>query len=142
MRVLVDTNVILDVLQDRKPWSKDGKVIFYAIANNRIAACITAKEAADIHFFSRKQFRKQENVDSKAREIMSKLFALFEVLDTLGIDCINALAMENGDYEDAVSMETAARSGVDCIVTRNTEHFKTSLTPVFTPAEFIKEYDL
>lgn len=139
MRVLLDTNVIVDVLQKREPWFADGREIFYAIANKQITGCITAKEAADIHFFSRRQFTGQENVDAKARQVMTKLFALFEIVDTLGIDCQNAIAIDNNDYEDAIMIESAARSGLDGIVTRNPEHFKVSPIPVYTPAEFLEQ---
>ena len=137
MRVLLDTNVIVDVLQRREPWFDDGRKIFYAIANKQITGCITAKEAVDIHFFSRKQFTGQENVDLKARQVMTKLYALFELIDTLGIDCQNAIAIENNDYEDAIMIESAVRSGLDCIVTRNPEHFKPSPLPVYLPSEFV-----
>ena len=136
MKALLDTNVIVDVLQRREPWFSDGQKIFYAVANKQITGCITAKEAADLHFFSRKQFVGQENVDLKARQVMTKLYALFELVDTLGIDCQRAIAIDNNDYEDAIMIETATRAGLDCIVTRNVEHFKTASIPVYTPAEF------
>ncbi|MBR2259913.1 MAG: PIN domain-containing protein [Blautia sp.] len=137
MRVLLDTNVIVDVLQRREPWFSDGQKIFYAVANKQIAGCITAKEAADIYFFSRKQFTGEENVDAKARQVLSKLYALFELIDTLGIDCQNALAIENNDYEDAIMIESAARVRLDGIITRNPEHFKPSSVPVYSPSEFV-----
>ena len=138
MRVLLDTNVIVDVLQRREPWYADGQVIFYAIANKRITGCITAKEAADIHFFSRKQFRGQEHVDAKARQVTAKLYALFELIDTLGDDCKNALAFNNNDYEDAIMIESGKRAGVDCIITRNPEHFAVSPVPVYSPDQFVE----
>ena len=137
MRALLDTNVIVDVLQRREPWFSDGQKIFYAIANKKIIGCITAKEAADIYFFSRKQFTGQKNVDAKARQVMTKLYALFELVDTLGIDCQNAIAIENNDYEDAIMIESAVRAGLDCIITRNPDHFKTDAIPVYSPAEFV-----
>ena len=139
MRVLLDTNVIVDVLQRRVPWFSDGQKIFYAIANNQITGCITAKEAADIHFFSRKQFSGQENVDAKARQVMTKLYALFELVDTLGIDCQNAIAIDNNNYEDAIMIESAIRAGLDGIVTRNPDHFRVSQIPVYLPAEFVQQ---
>ncbi len=139
MRILLDTNVIVDVLQRREPWFSDGQKIFYAIANKQIIGCITAKEAADIHFFSRKQFTGEENVDAKARQVIAKLYALFELIDTLGIDCQNALAIENNDYEDAIMIESAVRAGLDGIVTRNPEHFKPSAIPVYSPSEFVNK---
>lgn len=139
MRVLLDTNVIVDVLQHRDPWFEDGQKIFYAIANKQIIGCITAKEAADLHFFSRKQFVGEENVDAKTRQVMTKLYAIFELIDTLGIDCQNAIAIENKDYEDAIMMESAVRAGIDCIVSRNPDHFKPSPLPVYSPAEFVEK---
>ena len=139
MRVLLDTNVIVDVLQRREPWFSDGQKIFYAAANRQITGCITAKEATDIYFFSRKQFAGQENVDAKARQVMMKLYELFELIDTLGEDCHRAVIIENGDYEGAMMIAGAGRSGVDCIVTRNKEHFRLSPVPVYSPAEFAEK---
>ena len=80
MKVLLDTNVILDVLQKRSPWFEDGKEIFLAVAAKQIDGFITAKEAADIHFFSRKQFKGEDNIDTKVRKIISGLLALLESL--------------------------------------------------------------
>ena len=137
MRAILDTNVVVDVLQRREPWFQDGAVIFRAIANKQVTGCLTAKQIADLHFFSRKQFKGEENVDVKARQIIGKLLAIFSLIDTLGIDCQNALGNENGDYEDAVLIESAVRSGADCIVTRNPEHFKTSTVQVYAPDQFV-----
>ena len=140
MRVLIDTNVILDVLQSREPWHKEGQTIFLAVANHVMTGCITAKQAADIHFFSRKQFVGQENTDEKARKILAGIFSLFEVLDTLAEDSLNAMGITNGDYEDVMMIETAVRSGVDCIITRNTTRFTAGKVPAYTPDEFISRY--
>ena len=139
MRVLVDTNVIIDVLQSRQPWCNSGKKIFLAIANKQIIGCVTAKQIADIHYFSRKQFKEQENVDAKCRTIITKLLALFELLDTLGIDCQDAIAYENNDYEDAIMISTAVRSGVDVIVTRDSNHYKSVPIPVYTADKFLSK---
>ena len=94
MKALVDTNVILDVLQSREPWYKSGQQMFLAIANKKVIGAITAKQVADIHFFSRKQFKEQANVDEKCRAVIGKILAIFELIDTLGIDC---RAMEKGE---------------------------------------------
>lgn len=139
MRVLIDTNVIIDVLQNRKPWCISGKKIFLAIANEQIIGCVTAKQIADIHYFSRKQFKDQENVDKKCRDVITKLLALFEPLDTLGTDCQDAIAYENNDYEDAIMISTAVRSGVDAIVTRDVDHYKSAPIPVYTADEFLSK---
>ena len=139
MRVLLDTNVILDVLQKRDPWFESGRRLFLAIANNRIQGCFTAKQAADIHFFSRKQFKEETNVDEKSRQVVSKLYALFELLDTTAEDCQNALSIANNDYEDAILIAGAVREKVDCIVTRIPDHFQVSPIPAYTPDEFVRK---
>ncbi|MBO4473347.1 MAG: PIN domain-containing protein [Clostridiales bacterium] len=136
MRVLLDTNVIIDVLQKRQPWFSDAKKIFYAIANKKCVGCITAKEAADIYYFSRKQFSGEDNIDAKVRQVMMNLYSVLELIDTLSVDCQNAMAIENSDYEDAIMIASATRAGVDCIVTRNPNHFTVAPLPVMSPAEF------
>ena len=55
---------------------------------------------------------------------------------------MNALGISNNDYEDAMLIESASRSGADCIITRNTEHFQVSPIKVFTPEVFLREYPL
>ncbi len=138
MRAILDTNVVVDVLQRREPWFQDGAVIFRAIANKQVTGCLTAKQIADLHFFSRKQFKGEENVDARARQVVGKILSLFELIDTLGIDCQNALGINNGDYEDAILIESAARACVEYIVTRNPAHYKTSSVQVYSPAEFVR----
>ena len=137
MRAVLDTNVVIDVLQKREPWFQDGAIIFHAVANKQVIGCLTSKQIADLHFFSRKQFTGEENVDASARQVIGKLLFLFELIDTLGIDCQNALGINNGDYEDAILIESAARAGVDCIVTRNPDHFSQCSVQIYSPEEFV-----
>lgn len=141
MKVLLDTNVMIDVLQNRQPWCEAGKDVFLLIANKQVTGCVTAKQIADIHYFSRKQFKEQENIDAKCRNVITKIMALFELLDTLAIDCQDAIAYENNDYEDAIMISTAIRSGVDGIITRDKSHFKSAPLSVYTAEEFVKRLD-
>ena len=96
MRAILDTNVVVAVLQRREPWFQDGAVIFRAIANKQVTGCLTAKQIADLYFFSREQFKGEENVDARARRVVGKILSLFELIDTLGIDCQNAFGINNG----------------------------------------------
>ena len=138
MKALLDTNVVIDVLQHREPWFADGAFIFRAVANKLFIGCLTSKQIADLHFFSRKQFKGEENVDEKARQIIGKLLQLFEIVDTLGTDCQNAFAIDNGDYEDAIMIASARRAGIDFIVTRNPDHFSDSRISVYSPPDFVE----
>ena len=140
MKALFDTNIIVDVLQRREPWFADCSRLFLLAAANEFEGFITSKEAADIWYFSRRQFRGQDDTDMKARNVLVKLFALFGIIDTLAADCQNALASADGDYEDAIMAASASRSGMDCIITRNAGHYKSSAVPVYTPQEFLEQW--
>ena len=76
--------------------------------------------------------------DAETRKILSKLFTLFHLLDTTSLDCRKAVPSEIGDYEDAVMVETAIRSEMDCIVTRNVKDYAKSSVKVCEPSALIK----
>ena len=137
MIVLLDTCIIIDVLQDRQPFSDDAKKIFIAAANKQFEACITAKSVADIYYIT----HRATHSDEKSREILSKLFSLFSVLDTTGDDCKKALFSPITDYEDAIMVETAIRSEMDCIVTRNVKDYAKSSVKVCEPSALLKLLD-
>lgn len=69
---------------------------------------------------------------------VQSLLDLVGMLDSLGADVRLALLAECADFEDAVMIETAKRSGMDCIVTRNTRHYTGASIPVYEPAEFLR----
>ena len=138
MKALLDTNVIVDVLQKREPMFADSSKIIIAVADNRLQGYVTSKEIADIHYFSRKQFTGQEDTDKKARQIIEGLLQFLYIVDTTGEDCKKALTIENNDYEDAIMISSAVRSNMDCIITRNSKHFKTSLIPIYSPKDFLE----
>ena len=138
MRVLLDTNIIVDVLQQREPWREDGEAIFIAAAMNQITACLTAKQIADIHYMTKKLFKGQQHVDDLAKQVVGKLMAFMELEDTCASDCQTAMGINNNDFEDAMLMACAARESMDYIVTRNITHFKGSVVPAVTPSEFVR----
>lgn len=137
MRVLLDTCVIVDALQSRKPFCEEAETLFLLAANQRFIGCITAKSVTDIYYLT----HRLTHDDKTARDVLNKLFNLFEAVDTAGIDCRRAIPSEISDYEDAVMTETALRVEADCIVTRNINDYKKSPLPVFSPAELIKKLE-
>ena len=138
MKVLLDTNVIVDVLQQREPWRQDGEAIFIAAAMNEITVCVTAKQIADIHYMTKKLFKGQPHVDNLARQVVGKLMAFMELEDASAADCQAAMGINNNDFEDAMLIACATRESMDYIITRNEGHFKDSAVPVATPADFVK----
>ena len=134
MRAFIDTCVVIDALQSREPFAKDAQDIFLAAANNLYLGYISAKAVTDIYYL----MHRHTHDDKASRDILNKLFALFDVLDTAGIDCRKAVLSPVSDFEDAVMVETALRSEVDCIVTRNPRDFTKSPVPVYEPKTFLK----
>lgn len=137
MKVLLDTCVIIDTLQHRMPFCEDTDRVFLAVANRLADGFITANSVTDIHYLT----HKDTHSEKLTREIMSKLFSLFDILDTAGNDCRDALFSEVSDYEDAVMIKTAEREKMDYIVTRNIRDYKSSAVKILTPSEFIKEIE-
>ena len=135
MRVLLDTFVIIDALQNREPFSEDAQNIFLAVANWEIEGYITAKAITDIYYLT----HRLTHSDSATRDILNKLFSLFGVLDTTANDCREAVFSGVTDYEDAVMIMTAECEKMDYIVTRNIRDYSKSKIPVLTPAELINK---
>lgn len=63
---------------------------------------------------------------------------LFDLLGTVGIDCRKAISSGISDFEDAVTVETAIRCGMDCIVTWNVKDYEKSLIEIYQPNEFLE----
>ncbi len=134
MNLLVDTCVIIDALANREPFAKDAQELCLAVASGKITGFIPAKSVADIYYIMHRSFHS----DQETRALLKKLLLSFGILDTTALDCRNALTSPISDFEDAILAETAYRSGVDYIVTRNTHDFARSIVPVITPEELMK----
>lgn len=134
MRAFIDTCVVIDAMQSREPFSKDAQSIFLAAANNLFLGYISSKAVTDIYYL----IHRYTHDDKASRDLLNKLFSLFNILDTAGIDCRKAVLSPISDFEDAVMVETALRNEMDCIVTRNTRNFVNSTVPVYEPKEFLK----
>ena len=134
MRAVIDTCVIVDALQGREPFSKDAQSIFLLCANRQFEGFLTAKAITDTYYLTHRQMHS----DKATRDVLTKLCVLFGLLDTTSLDICKAISVEISNFEDVVMVEAAARSGADCIVTRNTKDYSNAPIPVYAPAEFVK----
>ena len=133
MKVLVDTCVVLDLLQNREPFAVNAVALFKKFATRACNGFITAKSMADLYYILHRGLHSDEST----RAALRKLLTLVGILDTMADDCRDALFSVMSDYEDAMAAQTAFRTSMDCIVTRNTVDFQYSPVPAMTPAEFI-----
>ena len=132
MKVLLDTNILLDTIEIRKEFFDDSSMVI--LLATEYDGFIAASNVTDIYYIEHKRNHSKE----KTKVILDKLFKLFSILDTTAEDCRNALRSDIPDYEDAILVESAKRNGIDCIVTRNSKDFKGSGIPVYSPVEFLK----
>ena len=134
MRVLFDTCIVVDVLQHREPFWEDSYNAFLAVANRQAEGFLSAKSLTDIYYLTHR--KTHDRIET--HRIISKLLVVFDLLDTMASDCRKALLTEAGDYEDAIMIETAVRSEMDCIITRNLRDYRASPLPVYTPPVFLE----
>jgi predicted nucleic acid-binding protein len=132
MKVLFDTNVILDVLLDREPFSNDASFLLSKVEQFEITGFICATTVTTIHYIIRKALGAQ----AASRHIRS-LLSLFTIAPVNSVVLENAAMSKFEDFEDAVLHEAACHAGVKYIVTRNMGDFKNSKLPIFEPREFI-----
>ena len=134
MKILVDTNIIIDALTSREPFREAAEQIFLLAANQIEDMYITASSATDIYYLIRKYLHDTD----QARNTMSKLYELFHILDVTSSDCREALSSRVKDYEDAVIASCAKRNHMDYIVTRNIRDCEHSKVRALMPDELLK----
>ena len=132
MKTLFDTNVILDVLLDREPFSQNASLLLSKVEQSEIIGFICATTVTTIHYLASKALGSQA-----ASHHIKSLLSLFVVAPVNRVVLENAVASKFEDFEDAVLYEAACHAGAKYIVTRNIADFKNSKLPVFGPNEFI-----
>ena len=133
MKILFDTNIIIDYLQKRNNYDSAHELIIRA-SKKEFSAYITAKSYADIHYLVKHNTHDEKNT----RNTLNTLAKVFRLIDTTENDCIFALASKINDYEDAIMDESGYRAGVDYIVSGNYKDFKEAKCKVLKQSEMIE----
>ena len=134
MRVLVDTNIVLDFLLQREPFSQDAELLFQAIDSGQVVGYVTATTLTDIFYISRKHTLSIK----QARQAVS------ETLTVMVICPVNRAVLESAfksglaDFEDAVQIFCAVEQGLDAILTRDAKGFLNSSIPVLSIQELLQ----
>ena len=132
MRLLIDANILLDVLQRREPHYKDSALIWKLCETEQAEGYVSALSFADLVYVMRKELSAETVLD-----IQRKLALIFRFADLTAADIIRAAEMQWDDFEDAAQAATAERIHADHIITRNIRDFKKSKVVAFTPAEYL-----
>lgn len=134
MKILVDTNIIIDALTGREPYRETAEQIVMLAANQIEDMYITASSATDIYYLIRKHLHDTD----LSKDTMSKLYELFHILDVTSGDFHAALTSGVKDYEDAIVSACASRNRMDYIVTRNIKDYERSKVKALLPDELLK----
>lgn len=132
MKVLFDTNIILDVLLDRKPFADHASSLMSKVERSEVNGFLCATTVTTIHYLLSKYLDKEKAIAS-----INSIIALFEVASVNRLVIESALKSKFIDFEDSVLHESARHAGVEYIITRNIKDFKKTKIPAFTPIEFL-----
>lgn len=131
-KVFLDTNILVDLLADRKPFSKFAKQIFDTAENNKIKLFTSSHSIATTYYLLKKF------IDEK--DLRETLIGLTDYVTILAVDSeiiTKGLRSKHKDFEDAIQIYCAVSiAKMDCIVTRNIKDFKGTEIPVLSPDEF------
>lgn len=133
MKVLIDTNVILDVLCNRKDFVEDSVKVFKLCEVKKLTGYVSALSIPNIVYIMRKELDEE-----KIKEVIEKLSLVFEIVDLKGDDLKKAAMLNFADYEDAVQCQQAMRIKADYIVTRNIKDYKNSKVMAIKPTELLE----
>ena len=132
-KILIDTNIIIDLLAKRKLFYEDAAKLFSKADRKQLKLAISALSFANTNYILTKLTSAKE-----AREILRKFKVLVEVLSLE--DKITELALSDesfSDFEDGLQYYSAIENEVDIIITRNKKDFKNSKLPVLTAKEYL-----
>lgn len=133
-KLLVDTNIIIDLLSKREDFFQEAQELFTLADNNQVELYVSALTFANTHYL----LSKYQKLD-EARKMLIKFKILVKVaqLDDKIVEL--ALVSDFKDFEDAIQYHTALENEIDIIITRNKKDFKNSLLPVMSAKEYLKK---
>ena len=136
MKVLLDTNVVLDVILKRSPWQADAEAIWAAHEAGELEACLTASVLTDVFYIVR---RFQGN--ASARLAVEECVGSLQILTVDYALAQHALSLPMNDFEDAIQVAAAMRHHLDAIVTRDVNDFAGASVPAIEPGDLLLQLD-
>lgn len=132
MKVLLDTNIVLDVLLDRKPFVIEAAKLFSLIEEAALTGILCSTTITTIHYLATKAMGAKN-----AHKQIEKLLQLFDIAAVNRTVIVGALQSRFPDFEDAVVYEAARHNAVDIIITRDKTGFKKTSLKIYTPKEML-----
>jgi predicted nucleic acid-binding protein len=130
--ILIDVNILLDVLQERKPFYETSAALLAYVETGRIRGYIAAHSITTLFYL----YKKDKSV-SDARATITNLLQFIKVADLNQTIIEQALNLDYSDFEDAVQMISAVQCKSDFLITRNPKDYQPPLLPVLQPVDFL-----
>ena len=132
MKVLFDTNVVLDVLLDRKPHVDASLALMTQVEQKKIKGYLCANSVTTLDYLITKTLNR-----TQAKHTIKNLLSLFSIAPVNESTLRIALDLDFSDFEDAVLYQSAIDAGINAIVTRNGRYFKKAKLPIYSPQELL-----
>ena len=135
MKLMLDANILLDVLQGRQPHVRFSSLIWKICECGQAAGYVSSLSFANLVYIMRKELD-PEGIE----DVYRKLSLLFRWTDLSQNDLSRAAALHWNDFEDALQAVMARRLGADYIITRNVQDYEGSPVPAISPEELLKSF--
>lgn len=134
MRVLLDTNIVLDVLLNRVPWFNDSQAVWQTHEKGKVRGHIAASTLTNIFYISRRSVGL-----ATAHGIVRECLRTFDICPVDRYALEQATRLIGSDFEDNLQIACATIAGVDAIVTRDKGGFAAAPMIVLTPSELLAQ---
>lgn len=132
MKVVFDTNVVLDTLLDRGPHTDTAIQALRLVEASRVTGGICATTLITVDYLVGRYCGQDQ-----ARSDIGDLLALFEVARVDGSAARRAMQPQYPDFEDGIVAEAARQWGAHAIVTRDPSGFRGAQMTIYTPLQFV-----
>ena len=138
MKIMCDTNIIIDVLLEREPFVEDSCKVLSLCEDHLIHGFVSASSVTDVYYL----VRKYTHSTDLAYKAVGKLLEIVKVGSVTNNDVLTAFQQKAKDFEDCLVATCAKSIRCDCIVTRNKKDFEEFGVPVLTPAELLRQLSI
>ena len=134
-KVYIDCNILLDWLLDRDPFSYPAALLISLTESGEIQSSVSALTLANTYYILNREVNQKI-----AEEFLKDGLKLFQIVDLTADHVLSAIKNKYKDFEDDLHYFAAVGSSLDCIITRNTRHFRPDNIRVVSAEDFIAEY--
>ena len=135
MKIMCDTNVIIDVLLEREPFVDDSCKVLNLCEEHRMDGFVSASSVTDIFYLVRKYTHSTE----LAYTAVGKLLEIVKVCSVINNDVLTAFQKKAKDFEDCLVATCAKSIRCNYIITRNKKDFEEFDVPILTPSELLQQ---